>query len=741
MRFPFPAHGGTPAPLGSTSPTPIVPALPARHTPSLLATAVLLSCCAYPAMARAQAPAADAAATAHTTATAPDNDDARALPAVTVTARGTREQAKDVPFTVNRIDGTQLERHRLPNLEETLRRTPGVIVENMEGDVSANIRIRGVGSLYQSGPDSGFVGLTVDGVSLPGRDMSIGTLDLERIEVLKGPQGTLSGRTSEAGTVNIVSRRPTREREGYVRAEIGQEGQQLQEAAIGGPLGERLSGRVAIRHSGQDWWVDNLYTGKPEVEPRELAFRGSLLWQPSDGSSALLIAERQKSRHKPVPVVLMPYRQHRSLDVTPGQMDRNDRTHERFSLELNHDLANSRLTAISSLVRVDMHTVSLYDRNWYRAVMGMDMESALVVGVNDEKTFSQELRWQSRPDAPLFWTTGLYYAKVESHPYIEPGPLYEGAYNDLEHENRALFGEVTYPFAERWKLTGGLRHSWDDKRVRYHAVDQRAALKDDYTTGRAALTYALAPHTNVYGMLSRGYTSGGFKYYTTGYTGGRYDTDPTRPSATWSGELGFKTEDAERGIVLNGALFYGKTRDNHLWGTDLETSGVLIFNADTRNLGAELEGSWRVHPRLTLSGSLTYTRAEVVHAVTGVSGGDVAAGSAMKEVPRWSGSVSAEYRQPLTGLAWLPDAQLSVAGTYSYIGSRPADPQNQFDLKAYGKLDLRAGLQRGDLEVYVWADNLLDAEYDLYGYQYTPELRVGSPGRGRTLGAGVSWYF
>ncbi|MBW7902520.1 MAG: TonB-dependent receptor [Rhodocyclaceae bacterium] len=89
----------------------------------------------------------------------------------------------------------------------------------------------------------------------------------------------------------------------------------------------------------------------------------------------------------------------------------------------------------------------------------------------------------------------------------------------------------------------------------------------------------------------------------------------------------------------------------------------------------------------------------------------------------------------------LHNPRLNLQATYSYIGTRPADPQNNFDLKAYGKLDLRAGIQGRNLELYAWADNLLDEGYDLFAYQYTPSVRVGVPGRGRTLGVGFNWFF
>ncbi|UXM98640.1 TonB-dependent receptor plug domain-containing protein [Xanthomonas hortorum pv. pelargonii] len=200
------------------------------------------------------------------------NDDAKQatdLPTVTVSARLADESAKDVPFGLSVTRRSDIEAGRLLNIKEVLRNTPGVDVSSYGGSNDGNVRIRGVGSLNQVSIDDGSVVLNVDGVAISMRHASLATFDVEQVEVLKGPQGTLFGRNSEAGAINVTSRRPTREREGYVRVEAGEQGQQLQEAALGGALSEHLSGRIAVRHSGYDAWVDNAQDGRPLVEPRE----------------------------------------------------------------------------------------------------------------------------------------------------------------------------------------------------------------------------------------------------------------------------------------------------------------------------------------------------------------------------------------------------------------------------------------------------------------------------------------
>lgn len=284
------------------------------------------------------------------------NDDAKQatdLPTVTVSARLADESAKDVPFGLSVTPRSDIEAGRLLNIKDVLRNTPGVDVSSYGGSNDGNVRIRGVGSLNQVSMDDGSVVLNVDGVAISMRHTSLATFDVEQVEVLKGPQGTLFGRNSEAGAINVTSRRPTRERQGYVRVEAGEQGQHLQEAAVGGALSERISGRIALRNSGYDAWVDNAQDGRPLVEPSETAMRGSLLWDLADSTKALLILEGQNTRHEVAQEVLRPFGEQPSLDLTPGVFDGNRKQMRRYSLQIDHDLDNSHITSITAHTSAD----------------------------------------------------------------------------------------------------------------------------------------------------------------------------------------------------------------------------------------------------------------------------------------------------------------------------------------------------------------------------------------------------
>ncbi|MDR3351860.1 MAG: TonB-dependent receptor [Zoogloeaceae bacterium] len=661
------------------------------------------------------------------------------LPTVTVTARHGEERAVDVPFGVSAISGEEVELRRARTVEEALTGTAGVVVNSYGGEPnSANILIRGNGSLNQVSVEDSSVGLMIDGVSFAVRDINMGTLDVERIEILKGPQGTLFGGNSQAGAVNIVTRRPTRLFEGHVRAEYGKDRQHLEEVVVSGPLSERLSGRFALRGSGGEHWIDNAQDGKPIAKPTHLALRGSLFWEIASGTNLLFIAERNKDKHSPALAVLRPYTR-APMDFTPGLFDGDYKTVERYSAEFNHDLSNSRITSITAYNTVDYVTASLYDRRVMQALYGMPIE-------NENRTWSrrhvasQDLRWSSLPGARVFWVAGLNLSRSRRSFDTLTTATGNSANRDYESDSRALYGEVTYPFTPTLKLTGGLRHSWDRKRydaLYSGAVDDRRKLDDNYTTGRVALSCALAPGLNLYGALSHGHQSGGFGDFTTQVA----DSTPYKASDSNALEVGFKMESPDRRLSLNGALFMTKVKDDHLLGYDYATYATNTINADTESRGAELEGVWRIGQGLELQGGLSYVRARITNDVLGVSGGDVQSGNRKTDVPRWSGNVALSHHVHLPEFMGLAAPALDSRLSYRYVGKRPADAQNHYTLDSYRKLDLRVGVVSGSTEIYLYGDNLLDEEYEHFGYWAMPNVTMGAPARGRTFGVGMQVFF
>ena len=183
--------------------------------------------------------------------------------------------------------------------------------------------------------------------------------------------------------------------------EGGQQGQLHTEGAVGGPLTDNVSGRLAVRRAGYDSWIDNDQTHHPQTKPRNEAYRGSLLWDINDDTRALFSAERQKTTRATNSLVLRPYGSDPSLDLTPGLFDDNYKTTERYAIKVEHDFANSRLTSTSATSTADFEGLIAYDSKLMGALYGTPSEF-WVVDKSFERSWSQDVHLSSLPGAAVF---------------------------------------------------------------------------------------------------------------------------------------------------------------------------------------------------------------------------------------------------------------------------------------------------------------------------------------------------
>lgn len=665
------------------------------------------------------------------------------LPAITVQSRRSTENAKDLPFTVNVTREVELEQLRHGNLEDVLRGTPGVEVNSWGGPDSANVRIRGVGSLYQSGADDNSVIVDLDGVPTSVGNVGLGTLDIEQVEVLKGPQGTLFGRNSAAGAINLRSRQPMLGvLEGSVRGEIGSQHQHLAEGALNLPLSDTVAARFALRHNARDYWYDNQTTGRPVSKPGDLSGRASLLWQPQAATRVLLRTARHRARAYQSSMLIRPYadRPWQALDADTS-LDGNRQTVQQHALEVRHDLNRMRLTSVTAYEGITRNDRNFTGREITRQWLGTDAVNAQTKEFRS-KSWSQDLRLSNQPGNRQFWVAGvnIYRSDWDAN-QANVGTRQDHA---LSYDSDALYGEATWPLADTpLKLTTGLRHTRERKSYagRYSipgAMPDNRQLRESYTTGRLGLGWTLSAQTNLYATLAHGHKSAGFNEFATSQN----DSVPYRAGKVNSLELGIKHESADGRLRLEGAVFANRVKDDHLLAWDPATYASWMVNVNTQSRGIELNARWRANYGLSFSGGLVWLDGSIKsHAVTNTPAGDVNAGNRLPDVPRLSALLGVQWQHRLPSFAGLDAPILDAMLSVRHVGKRPNDPQNNFDLDSYRKVDLHLGINSGNTEVYLWGNNLLDARYELYGYYLNPTLQVGMPAPGRSVGAGVSYRF
>ncbi|WP_321413766.1 TonB-dependent receptor [uncultured Desulfobacter sp.] len=691
------------------------------------------------------------------------------LETITVTARKAEESAKDVPFSLTVIGGTELENRRLKSFEDALRQTPGVEIVTYGALNTDIIRIRGVGSLYQIGQDDTSVLINLDGVpqSLGMATMSV--MDIERVEVMKGPQGTLMGRNSEAGAVNIITKKPTRHAQGYIKGEYGTENSFDLEAAASGPMTETLSVRLAAKYAGYDNQVEYYSTGEPISEPRDAAVRGVLLWEPTDKTEATLTLGYEEKNDRTEAMLLAPYDDEQIIDMPEGSLEAN-RDSQRATLNVTHELSNMIFTSVTGYTQMDStEDRLLYDKFLANALLGMDVtEGDKTLREQSASTFYQELRVSSRPKDEVFWVTGVnvYHSDRDlTHSYDNEHAINYMAMNGIIDSNfkttdYAIFGEITYPVTSRLKLTGGLRYTWDKKEYEsdwtpadtnpYAAYYGPASDSDErdssFITGRASVSYAVTDNANTYFTYARGYKAQAYQDFATGYIyTGEHDDLVVDAAKINSYELGMKLETANKKAGVNLALFFNDIKDDHVTYLDLTTMSNMVDNNDTETKGIELEGFWKPGNgfAVTLGGGYTDAR------ITGVpaTSVDVREGNDVPCAPNWNATASIFYTLALPPFWGIMSPSFYTSVTNRYVGERKGDAANSFEFDAYNKLDLRLGIMSEHLEVYLWADNLLDEIYDLYGHNLGTsvidgsDVIIGGASRGCVLGVGIAYYF
>jgi len=461
-------------------------------------------------------------------------------------------------------------------------------------------------------------------------------------------------------------------------------------------------------------------------------------------TSALLTAERQRLRHMGENIVLRPYRDRPVMDVSADIYDNSRKTAERYAVQLERQLANSRITSLTSWVDAFNISPVVYDKLVNGALTGSNSEY-WQIQQSRERVIHEDVRWSSLPQADTFWVLGLS-AQHSDRSYDNPADTYGSSntqFRDFTTRRYGIYGETTYPLQSDWSITFGLRHTWDKKiyaatySARGAETFEQHRLNDNFTTGRLALSHAITPATNVYAALARGYNPGGFNDYARQIGDGL----PYRAAHANALEWGVKSAANGQPYTFGAALYLNQVKDNHLLSYDNLTFAVATVNADTRSQGVEMDASWRFANGLEVSGALNYMDATIRNSLLGIGGGDVHAGNRIPDIARWSGSMALDWQRALPAFMGLHAPRLHAHLAWQYTGKRAADPQNSFDMGDYHKIDMRLGIANRNMELYLWGRNLLNRHYDLYGYRATAQATYGAPSFGRIIGIGARVQF
>ncbi len=564
-----------------------------------------------------------------------------ALEEVVVTAQKREQSLREVPISIAMLTGERFA--SMFTGGETIlalaTRVPGLYAESSNGRVAPRFYIRGLGNVDFDLAASQPVSIIFDDVVQENVVLkSFPLFDVEQVEVIRGPQGTLFGRNTTAGIVKFDSRKPTWDAEGYVSATYGSFDTVNVEGAFGGPLvSDLLAARVSLLSQTRSDWIDNEFSGEDNAMGgyEEYAGRAQLLLTPGDGVSALVNYHR------------------RSLDGTSsifranvfdsGSNDLNDnydRDAVRFnqgddnpqkydawgaSLKLDVELAAMRITAISGYESADGFSLGDIDGGVAGEGPGVIPFDAVTQDRADVEQLTQEIRFASPADgAALNWQFGAFL--FDSSLDVTTVDGFFGT-TTVTHDNTAwaLFGQISYDLGDALTLTGGLRYTDDEKdlQVGEQNVDSIALAigdasiqdyrpvneTDDQISWDLSVNYALGASASLFARIASGFRAQSIQARDIAFEGNPSIADSETITSV---ESGFKSDLLGDRMRLNAAIFYYQIDDMQLSAIGGANNGNSLLNADTgEGMGVEVDLEYLPADALKLTAGFSYNDTEI----------------------------------------------------------------------------------------------------------------------------------
>ena len=705
---------------------------------------------AVPAVACAQAAAATPSA---------DAQGSGSVAEVVVTAQKREQRLQDVPISIEVVSAQKLSDFHATDFKSIMNYTPNVFVESTAGDDV--IYIRGFGSPPANFAFDQSVSLYLDGV-YAGRSRQAQSpfFDLQRVEVLRGPQGALFGKNTPAGAVSVVSAGPTSTLQGSATAEYNFDLKGYDVSGfISGPINQDWSFRLAARFLDEDGYLHNTFSNHDDPEQEQKLARLTLKYAPTGPFDYTIKAELDHSVVTGGMNVSAPLDQPQDPKTTRYTDSTTPFSHEGTKADSllvsgtgNLKIGDFTLTSVTGYSFFHSDIVNEFDQ----AIPGGGITPNTVYNSFPEhfRQLSQEVRLLSPSGRRFEYVVGAYYDnayyrldQLQGFNDLNLGPTlpfyqgYENTFFRQRSQTVSAFGQGTLHLTDRLRLVGSVRYTETDKRAYFggrllqgffplQALTNAAGINNGNNIDPSlTLQYDLAPHVMVYATYGRGSKSGGFVSNTFGTTS---DTFSFKPEQSQNYEGGVKSTFLGGRLVLNASIYDTKFYDLQVSVFDPATQGYLTGNAaSASSKGVEASATWAPLPNLDFSASGAYqdvsydnypgaaclatesvAKCDPTNPVS-VKANNIK-GAVLAYTSKFTGSFQAHYRYEV-GSEYALDTTVNVAGRSKYFDSDNEDPL--FGLQpGYAKVDLRIQFAPKDERWHV----------ALVGKNLTDELTTGS---------------
>lgn len=664
---------------------------------------------------------------------------------IVVTARKREETLDTVPVAVSVLSGDDLESNQMDSIADAAQLAPGLNV-NSDATSRAFVSIRGIGTALFNSVEPG-VGIFLDGVYLPATAYANNpVLDVERIEVLKGPQGTLYGKNTLGGAINIVTRKPTDTFEGQVSAGyFDGDDSSSGSVRLSGPIVPGvLRGRIAVSSKSSDGFFDNALIGGPIHDSDSESATGSLHWEASDSFNVIAnlyyldLSGPEVAYGSPADVDTF------SDDIYNLNLSSfADATYTGGNIKLMLDAPSidSQISAIfahdeqelSSSIDADFSPVDMFRQN----------------GITDRTSDTVELRidttWSDRMST-LFGVFGSDDERdISSVTTVVAAGLDVPDASWQKSETRAVFGTLFLQLPRDFELTLGLRY--DDNEAVLEAVSDpanpRRVITTSHVAPRVSLTKFWSPERMSYVSLARGIREGGFNS-----TVAPENLWVIEPDEVWTLELGHKATVNEGLTHLTGAVFFSEYTDFIGQNTFVLRpdgagfTGAVINQGDAESYGAELEIAHQITPRWSVIGDAAWVHVRA----TNQDGWIEATGAPLGTdrlifQPDWTVNLHTDYSIPAGAAVWNLRAGLYGKGE-AVPATQKQPPESPPLMDAYYLVNASVSCTFKNLQVQLFGSNLTD---EGYWYSFIDDsltgFNLGIQGAKRKVGLQVMYWF
>ena len=694
------------------------------------------------------------------------------LSEIVVTAQKRVQNLQNVPVAVTAVSAATIAQKRIENFQDLTRVAPSLTLTEGATSINNSIVLRGIGTSSPSPSVESSVAVIVDDVAVVNQAQAFtGLADVEQIEVLRGPQGTLFGRNASAGAINITTASPSSSMTGSLVGSLASDRDVRTTASLSAPITDTLKFRASGYYESRPGYIKNIANGTYSNSLESYGGRIKLIWHPLERFTGQLVIDYSDESQNGVSYTYR-YVQPgaRVLNLVPidlsGQtpglgnytinLDQNGpmESHQILgSLRLSYDLGFAQLVSVTAAQDYYVNYVNDFDNSALN-VLNPYTKGALNGGVVQQgpyrtKDLSQELRLVSSLPGPISYLLGGYFSESEVERSFVRGPAYAiSGWSSLSTDRiEAFFAQGDYRFTSSTRLTAGLRVNNDHIGIHYDnyipggtcVIQCDGAHSDTAITWKASLQQDLTHGVMTYVSAATGYKGYGFDVGT-GFTPFKA-ANPVKPEKSKAYEIGLKSRFFENRLQLNVAGFL--TDYDNLQATSIVLNTTtsppsfvnLLSNVGrVETKGIEVESSARPLDWLHLDASVAYVDATITSFPYALCyAGQAASDPADCKRGVVPGTGIASFTQNLAGKD-LPNAPkfkatFGVVADYN-LGGMPGtiglDYRYQtdvhFDLynsplslqKGYGIFNLNAGLIRGNVSMKVFINNVFDKHYAVF---------------------------